>query len=77
MVINGTTISDGMSYYINGMKVNPQHNGESQVDNAPGTGILYNRRTLSPVWIDELCFWNRTLDDQEIEDLFDNYGNNI
>ena len=43
----------------------------------PGTGILKNYQTFDPVWIDELCFWNRTLDDQEIEDLYNSYGNNI
>ena len=78
IIINGTRASDGISYYINGMKMDPAlQEPRSSLTIEPGTGILSNHPTNYPVLIDELCFWNTTLDDQEIEDLYNSYGNNI
>ena len=74
MVINGTRVSDGISYYINGVMVNPQRNLRGEDEDRSGTGVLKNDQTFFPAWIDELCFWNRRLDPQEIEDLYNSYG---
>ena len=77
VVVNGTTVSDGISYYKNGVEVNSETGNiwdDYQVTFRPGSGILKDPINNSSGWIDELCFWNRRLDAQEIKDLYESYN---
>ena len=70
-------MSDGISYYIDGAKVTPSdHQEDNDTKHKPGKGILSLGAPFR-VYVDELCFWNRTLNNQEIEALYNNLANTI
>ena len=81
-VVNGTSALDGVYHYIDGQRREPTESYPLDDTATPGDGALFAGGPLIgsfelslPTWLDELCFWNRKLSDQEIKDLYNQNAN--
>ena len=76
LVVNGTTISNGFSSYVDDFEMPVKHSPDFS-NKVTGSGDLVigvedpdNIQYYASVWVDDLTFWNRKFSADEVQKLY-------